>query len=164
MAIKTMEDLFLHTLKDVLYAEKQVLKMLPRMSKQAGSPELKQALENHRAETEGQIERLGQVFEMMGKPARGVRCEAMDGIMDEASSIMEEVEDPEVRDAAMLSSAQAVEHYEITRYGTLMAWAKELGLSQAVPLIEQSLNEEKQTDKLLTNIANKRVNRAAKAA
>ena len=164
MAIKTMEDLFLHTLKDVLYAEKQVLKMLPRMSKQAGSTELKQALENHRTETEGQIERLGQVFEILGKPARGVRCEAMDGIMDEASSIMEEVEDPEVRDAAMLSSAQAVEHYEITRYGTLLAWAKELGMTQAVPLIEQSLNEEKQTDKLLSNIANKRVNRAAKAA
>lgn len=164
MPIKTMEDLFLHTLKDIYYAEKQSLKAMPRIAKAANSPEFRQCMEQHRSETEAQVERLGRIFEMLGKPARGVRCEAIDGILEEAAGVMEEVEDPEVRDAAMLASVQAVEHYEITRYGTLAAWAKELGMTEALPLIEQNLAEEKQNDKLLNGIAAKRVNRAAKAA
>ncbi len=132
MPIKTMDDLFLHTLKDIYYAERQILKALPKMAKAAQSQELRHAFEQHRTETEGQIERLAQVFEMLGKPARGVKCEAIEGIIDEGQSIMEEVEDPEVRDAAMLASAQAVEHYEITRYGTLIAWARQIGREDAV--------------------------------
>lgn len=161
MTIKTMDDLFLHTLKDIYYAERQILKALPKMAKAANSPELRQAFEQHRTETEGQIERLSKVFEMLGKPARGVKCEAIEGIIDEGQSIMEEVEDPEVRDAAMLASAQAVEHYEITRYGTLIAWARQIGHDDAVTLFEQTLEEEKSTDQLLTELAEESLNQAA---
>ncbi|PPD15774.1 MAG: hypothetical protein CTY25_05640 [Methylobacterium sp.] len=161
MPIKTMDDLFLHTLKDIYYAERQILKALPKMAKAATSQELRQAFEQHRTETEGQIERLSQVFEMLGKPARGVKCEAIEGIIDEGQSIMEEVEDPEVRDAAMLASAQAVEHYEITRYGTLIAWARQIGHDDAATLLEQSLEEEKSTDQLLTELAEESLNQAA---
>lgn len=161
MTIKTMDDLFLHTLKDIYYAERQILKALPKMAKAANSPELRQAFEQHRTETEGQIERLSKVFEMLGKPARGVKCEAIEGIIDEGQSIMEEVEDPEVRDAAMLASAQAVEHYEITRYGTLIAWARQIGHDDAVTLFEQTLEEERSTDQLLTELAEESLNQAA---
>ncbi len=161
MPIKTMDDLFLHTLKDIYYAERQILKALPKMAKAAQSQELRQAFEQHRTETEGQIERLAQVFDMLGKPARGVKCEAIEGIIDEGQSIMEEVEDPEVRDAAMLASAQAVEHYEITRYGTLISWARQIGRDDAVTLLEQSLEEEKSTDQLLTELAEESLNQEA---
>lgn len=161
MPIKSMDDLFLHTLKDIYYAERQILKALPKMAKAANSQELREAFEHHRTETEGQIERLAQVFEMLGKPARGVKCEAIEGIIDEGQSIMEEVEDPEVRDAAMLASAQAVEHYEITRYGTLIAWARQIGHDDAVTLLEQSLEEEKSTDQLLTELAEETLNQQA---
>ena len=161
MPIKSMDDLFLHTLKDIYYAERQILKALPKMAKAAHSQELREAFEQHRTETEGQIERLAQVFEMLGKPARGVKCEAIEGIIDEGQSIMEEVEDAEVRDAAMLASAQAVEHYEITRYGTLIAWARQLGHEEAAALFEQTLEEEKSTDQLLTELAEETLNQEA---
>jgi ferritin-like metal-binding protein YciE len=160
-AVKTMEDLFLHTLKDIYYAEKLIYRSLPKMMKQASSPELKQAFEKHRQETEGQIERLEQIFEDCEVAARGVRCEAMDGIIAEAKDIMEEVEDDQVRDAGMLAAAQTVEHYEISRYGTMIAWANQLGMKNAVKLLQQTLDEEKKTDKLLSDLALKQVNQEA---
>jgi ferritin-like metal-binding protein YciE len=155
---KTLNDLFLHTLKDVYYAEKQILKALPRMAKNAGSDELKQAFEKHRDETEGQIERLEQVFKMMDKPARGVQCEAINGIIEEGKEVMEDFAESEALDAGILAAAQAVEHYEITRYGTLKTWAMELGMKDAARLLEQNLAEEKKTDELLTKLAEARIN------
>jgi ferritin-like metal-binding protein YciE len=163
MPVKSMEDLFIHTLKDIYYAEKQILKNLPKMAKQAKSPELKQAFEKHREETEGQIERLEKVFETCEVAARGVRCEAMDGILAEAKDVMEEVEDESVREAGMLAAAQTVEHYEISRYGTLIAWAQRLGMKEAQSLLQQNLDEEKRTDQLLTKIAEQSINQKAKA-
>jgi ferritin-like metal-binding protein YciE len=158
---KTLDDLFLHTLKDIYYAEKQILKALPKMAKNAESEELKQAFETHREETEGQIERLEQVFEMLGKAARGVQCEAINGIIEEGKEIMEDFADSEALDAGILASAQAVEHYEITRYGSLKTWAQELGMNDAAKLLDQNLQEEKKTDALLTELAEARVNTKA---
>jgi len=158
---KTLDDLFLHTLKDIYYAEKQILKTLPRMSKAAESDELRQAFETHREETEGQVERLEQIFEILGKPARGVPCEAINGIIEEGKGIMEDFAESTALDAGLLSSAQAVEHYEITRYGTLKTWAQELGLTKVVPLLDQTLQEEKKTDVLLSRLAEARVNTKA---
>ena len=146
---KTLDDLFLHTLKDIYYAEKQILKALPKMAKGAESDELKAAFQTHREQTQGQIERLEQIFELLGKPARGVPCEAIKGIIDEGTEIMEDFADSPALDAGILSAAQAVEHYEITRYGTLKTWAQELGLTEAVTLLDQTLQEEKETDALL---------------
>ena len=161
MALKNLDDLFLHTLKDILYAEKQILKNLPKMAKKANSDELKKAFEQHREETEGQLERLEKVFDSIGKPARGAKCEAIIGIIDEAEEIMGEVDDPDTLDAAMVASAQAVEHYEITRYGTLVAWAKQLGHADAVKHLEETLKEEKATDEKLTRFAEQQVNKRA---
>ncbi len=161
MAMKNLDDLFLHTLKDILYAEKQILKALPKMEKKASSQELKKAFAQHREETEGQLERLEKVFDALGKPARGAKCDAIIGIIDEAEEIMGEVEDPETLDAAMVASAQAVEHYEITRYGTLITWAKQLGHNDAVKHLEETLKEEKNTDALLTKMAEQKVNKKA---
>ncbi|AWM86065.1 ferritin-like domain-containing protein [Microvirga sp. 17 mud 1-3] len=158
---KTLHDLFLHTLKDVYYAEKQILKALPKMAKNAESEELKQAFEKHRDETEGQIERLEQVFKLLDKPARGVQCEAINGIIEEGKEVMEDFAESEALDAGILAAAQAVEHYEITRYGTLRTWAMELGLKDAARLLEQNLEEEKKTDQLLTKLAEARVNTKA---
>jgi ferritin-like metal-binding protein YciE len=158
---KTLNDLFLHTLKDVFYAEKQILKALPRMAKAAESEELKQAFETHREETQGQIERLEQVFEMLGKPARGVQCEAIMGIIEEGKEVMEDFAESEALDAGILAAAQAVEHYEITRYGSLKTWAEELGMQDAAKLLDQNLQEEKKTDQLLTQLAEARVNTKA---
>jgi ferritin-like metal-binding protein YciE len=158
---KTLEDLFLHTLKDIFYAEKQILKALPRMAKNAESEELAQAFETHRLETEGQIERLEKVFEMLGKPARGVQCEAINGIIEEGKEVMEDFADSEALDAGILAAAQAVEHYEITRYGSLKTWAQELGMADAAKLLDQNLQEEKKTDQLLTQLAEARVNTKA---
>jgi len=156
-----LHDLFLHTLKDVYYAEKQILKALPKMAKNAESEELKQAFEKHRDETEGQIDRLEQVFKMIDKPARGVQCEAINGIIEEGKEVMEDFAESEALDAGILAAAQAVEHYEITRYGTLRTWAMELGLKDAARLLEQNLEEEKKTDQLLTKLAEARVNTKA---
>jgi ferritin-like metal-binding protein YciE len=158
---KTLDDLFLHTLKDIYYAEKQILKALPKMAKNAASEELRSAFETHREQTQGQIERLEQIFELLGKPARGVTCEAINGIIEESKEIMEDFADSPALDAGILSSAQAVEHYEITRYGTLKTWAQQLGLSEAVTLLDQTLQEEKETDELLTRLAEARVNAEA---
>ncbi len=163
MALKTLNDLFLHTLKDIYYAERQILRALPKMAKQAGSPELKKAIEKHRAETEGQVERLQRVFEMCNTAARGVRCDAIEGILSEANEVMEEIEDPQVKDAGMIASAQAVEHYEITRYGTLVAWAEQLGMKDAARLLGETLQEEKNTDQALTQLAESNVNKEAAA-
>ena len=158
---KTLEDLFLHTLKDVYYAEKQILKSLPKMAKAAESEELKQAFETHRQETEGQIERLEEVFKMLGKAARGVQCEAINGIIEEGKEVMEDFADSAALDAGILAAAQAVEHYEITRYGTLIAFAKQLGRDDCASVLQQNLDEEKATDKKLTTIAEGMVNRKA---
>ncbi|QRM34439.1 ferritin-like domain-containing protein [Microvirga sp. VF16] len=158
---KTLDDLFLHTLKDIYYAEKQILKALPKMARRAEPDELKAAFETHREQTQGQIERLEQVFDLIGKPARGVTCEAIKGIIDEGAEIMEDFAGSRALDAGLLSSAQAVEHYEITRYGTLKTWAKALGLTEAVTLLDQNLQEEKETDELLTRLAEARVNMQA---
>src|SRR6476659_8787526 len=153
MSVKTMDDLFVATLKDIYYAEKQILKALPGMAKKAKEPELKKALETHRKETEGQVERLDQVFKLLDQPARGKKCEAIEGIIAEAKEHMEEIENDQVLDAGMISSAQAVEHYEICRYGTLIEWAKDLGHNNAIKLLQQNLDEEKNADRLLTRIA-----------
>jgi ferritin-like metal-binding protein YciE len=158
---KTLNDLFLHTLKDVYYAEKQILKSLPKMAKAAESEELKQAFETHREETQGQIERLEQIFGMLGKPARGVQCEAIMGIIEEGKEVMEDFAESEALDAGILAAAQAVEHYEITRYGSLKTWAQELGMPDAAKLLDQNLQEEKKTDQLLTQLAEARVNTKA---
>jgi ferritin-like metal-binding protein YciE len=130
MPIKTMDDLFIETLKDIYYAEKHILKALPGMVKKAGAPELKKALETHHKETQGQIGRLEEAFKLVDTPARGKKCDAIEGILAEAKEQMEEIEDEYVLDAGMIGSAQAVEHYEITRYGTLIAWAKQVGPRQ----------------------------------
>jgi ferritin-like metal-binding protein YciE len=163
MAIKTMEDLFIETLKDIYYAEKHILKALPGMVKKAGDKKLRDALETHREETEGQVERLEQVFKLVGSAARGKKCDAIEGILAEAKEHMDEIEDPQVLDAGMIGSAQAVEHYEITRYGTLISWAKQLGQDDVVDLLDENLQQEKHADELLTQIAEGAVNRKAAA-
>jgi ferritin-like metal-binding protein YciE len=163
MAVKTMEDLFVDTLKDIYYAEKHILKALPGMVKKAGNKKLREALETHRTETEGQVDRLEQVFKVMDVPARGKKCDAIEGILKEAKQHMDDIEDAKVLDAGMIGSAQAVEHYEITRYGTLIAWAKQLGREDAVPLLEANLKEEKHADELLSEIAQSAVNQQAAA-
>ncbi|PZO74564.1 MAG: hypothetical protein DI629_18310 [Mesorhizobium amorphae] len=158
---KTLEDLFYDTLKDIYYAERKILKTLPKMAKAAQSAELKAAIETHREQTEGQIERLQQVFDIFGKRAQGKTCEAIEGIVAEGEEILDEYKDTDALDAGIISSAQAVEHYEITRYGTLKRWAETLGLRDAAELIEQNLAEEKQTDVHLTKLADAAVNRKA---
>ena len=132
-----LEDLFTETLKDIFFAEKQILRALPKMAKEATSPELKEAFEKHRDETEDQVERLNQVFEAMGRPARGKTCEAIIGIIDEAKEFMEEFKGEDALDAALAASAQSVEHYEIARYGTLKAWARQLGMEDAAKLLDR---------------------------
>jgi ferritin-like metal-binding protein YciE len=143
MTVKSMNDLFLHTLKDIYYAEKQIYKNLPKMAKSAESPDLKRAFEKHREETGHHIERLETVFRQCGVAARATRCEAMDGILAEAKDIMAEIKDGQVHDAGMLAAAQTVEHYEIARYGTLIAWADQLAMSEASKLLHETLDEEK---------------------
>jgi ferritin-like metal-binding protein YciE len=164
MADKDLNDLFLDTLKDVYYAEKQILKALPKMAKAANSDKLRTAFEKHHDETEGQIERLEQLFELLGKPARGKKCDAIEGILDEGKEIMEEYAGTSALDAGLLAAAQAVEHYEISRYGTLKAWATKLNMPQAVKLLDKTLSEEKKTDESLTKIAETEVNYEAEAA
>ncbi len=157
----TLEDLFLETLKDIYAAEKAILRALPRMARSANSDELRQAFEHHRDETEGQVERLEQVFELMEKPARGKTCDAIQGLADEAKEVMETFRGSEALDAGLLSSAQAIEHYEISRYGSLIAWAGQLGMREAAKLLDATLQEEKKADQILTKIAHSAVNRKA---
>lgn len=163
MAEKTLDTLFHDTLKDIYYAERKILKSLPKMARAAQSPELKAAFEKHKGQTEGQIERLQQVFEILGKPARGKTCDAIEGILAEGDEIMEEYKGSPALDAGLLAAAQAVEHYEITRYGTLKRWANELGMKDAAKLLDETLQEEAQTDLDLTKIADASVNGSAKA-
>jgi ferritin-like metal-binding protein YciE len=160
---KKLNDLFLDTLKDIYYAEKQILKALPKMAKAAQSDKLRAAFEKHHDETEGQIGRLEQVFELIDKPARGKTCEAIQGILDEGKEIMDEYKGTEALDAGLVSAAQAVEHYEIARYGTLKQWAQQLGMKDAARLLDQTLQEEKKTDEALTSLAEGVVNLAAAA-
>jgi ferritin-like metal-binding protein YciE len=159
--IKTMEDLFLHTLQDVFYAENQIVKSLPKMIEKTTSRELAAGLRAHLRETENQVTRLEQVFERIGQTPRGVDCPAMDGLIKEADEVAGEVEDKKVLDAAIIGSAQAIEHYEISRYGTLIAWAEELGYTDVVPLLNANLREEKAADKKLNALAMGGVNRKA---
>lgn len=161
MAQKMLQDLFYDTLKDIYYAERQILKALPKMARAAQSEKLRQAFEKHREETEGQVERLQQVFEIIGKRAQGKTCEAIQGIIAEGEEIMEEFKGSPALDAGLISSAQAVEHYEITRYGTLSAWAKQLGYKDAAKLLDETLKQETSTDTSLTALAETALNAAA---
>jgi ferritin-like metal-binding protein YciE len=161
MSVKSLDDLFLHTLKDVYYAEKQIVKALPKMAKKAGSPDLKAAFEQHLEETKGHVTNLESVFEAIGKKASAVKCDAIVGILHEATELMDEVEDADTLDAAMLAAAQAVEHYEIARYGTLIAWAGTLGHKDAVKMLESTLAEEKATDEKLSKLGSSKVNKKA---
>lgn len=158
--IKSMDDLFVHTLRDVYYAENQITKALPKMMEKASDPQLKQEFEKHLQETEGHIRNLEEVFRMVGTEARGVNCPAMDGIIEEANEVAGEVEDKAVLDAALIAAAQAVEHYEITRYGTLITWAQELKRNDCADVLKRTLAEEKATDEKLTQMAENRVNMA----
>jgi ferritin-like metal-binding protein YciE len=159
--IRTLDDLFVHTLQDIYYAENQITKALPIMISKATDPQLKQGFETHLTETKGHIKRLEQVFQMHGQTPKAVDCPAIDGIIKEANEIAGDIADKEVLDAGLLASAQAVEHYEITRYGTLIAWAKQLGRPDCARVLQQNLEEEKATDKKLTTIAESKVNKKA---
>jgi ferritin-like metal-binding protein YciE len=159
--IKTLDDLFVHTLADIYYAEHQIIRSLPDMVEKATNPELKQGFQKHLQESQGHVGRIEKVFEMHGVPARTVNCPAIDGILEEAEEVSAEVDDKQVLDAALIAAAQAVEHYEITRYGTLIAWAEELGRSDCASVLQQNLDEEKATDRKLTEMAEARVNMQA---
>src|ERR1700744_5396003 len=151
--IKNMEDLFVHQMQDIYYAEKQIVKTLPDMIEKASDPQLKQGFQTHLRETENHVKRLEQVFSLTGNKAQGIDCPAIDGIIEEANEVAGEVEKKPVLDAALIAAAQAVEHYEMTRYGTLISWAKQLGHANVVTLLQQTLDEEKATDKKLTAMA-----------
>lgn len=159
--INTMDDLFVHTLRDIYYAEQQIVKALPKMIDKTRSSELKAAFQNHLEETKGHVKRVEEVFKLHGVEAKGVDCPAIDGIIEEADDIAGDVSDQKVLDAGLLAAAQAVEHYEMTRYGTLIAWAKELGRPDCASVLEKNLVEEKAADKKLTGIAEARVNQMA---
>jgi ferritin-like metal-binding protein YciE len=159
--IHTMDDLFVHTLRDIYYAEQQILKALPDMIEKATDATLKQAFQSHLAETKGHVQRVEQVFKMHGAEAKGVDCPAIDGILEEADEVAGEVDNKKVLDAALIAAAQAVEHYEMTRYGTLVAWAKQLGRSDCASVLQKNLDEEKAADAKLNTIAESSVNRKA---
>lgn len=158
MKLNNLNDLFIHELKDIYNAEKQITKALPKMVKEATSPQLKKAFEMHLSETEKQIERLEQVFELLGKKASGEKCKAMEGIIKEAQDMMSENADSDVMDAALIASAQRVEHYEIAGYGTLCTYAKQLGHKEVLTLLHKTLEEEKATDLKLTDLAESKIN------
>lgn len=159
--IQSMNDLFVHQLKDIYYAETRIVGALPKMIEKAQSPELKRAFEAHLAETRNHVQRVEQVFRMHGVEAEAVTCPAIDGIIKEADQVAGEVADKKVLDAALIAAAQAVEHYEIARYGTLIAWARELGRDDCASVLKQNLADETAADKKLTDIAETRVNRIA---
>ena len=156
--IKTMEDLYLHVLQDIYYAEKQIIKALPDMIEKATNRELTAAFKAHLGETEKHVSRLEQAFELLGEKPKGTDCPAIDGIIKEANELAGEIDDKKVLDAALIAAAQAVEHYEITRYGTLIAWSEELDRGAVAKLLTTTLNEEKAADKKLTGIGEKKVN------
>ena len=163
-APKTLDELFHDTLKDIYFAEKKIRSTLPKMAKAAQNGELKAAFEKHRDETEGQVERLDQVFAIIDKKPQGKTCAAIVGITEEGAEIMQEYKGSPALDAGLLAAAQAVEHYEISRYGTLRTWAEELGHTDAASLLQETLDEEEATDQALTKIANTAVNQEAEAA
>jgi ferritin-like metal-binding protein YciE len=160
-ATKSLEDLFINLLKDMYYAEKQILKALPKMAKKADSDELRQAFQHHLKETEGQVDRLEQVFALCGLKPAGKTCPAIKGLLEEGEEAMKSAKDPDVLDAGMIADAQAVEHYEIARYGTMIAWAKQIGMNDAANLLQQSLDQEYGADRHLTGLAEGRLNREA---
>lgn len=160
-ATKSLRDLFVHLLRDMYYAEKQIVKTLPKLAKKADSPELRQAFEHHLKETEGQIERLERVFALCDLKPSGKTCPAIKGIIEEGEEDMKEAKDPDVLDAGMIADAQAVEHYEIARYGTMIAWAKQLGMDEAAGILQQTLDQEYSADRLLTKLAESKLNREA---
>jgi ferritin-like metal-binding protein YciE len=160
-ATKSLEDLFVNLLKDIYYAEKQILKALPKMAKKADSDDLRQAFEHHLEETQGQVERLEQVFALCDLKPTAKTCAAIKGILEEGEEDMKEAKDPDVLDAGMIADAQAVEHYEIARYGTMVAWAKQLGMNDAASLLEETLEQEHNADRTLTEIAEGSLNREA---
>lgn len=162
MPAKTLEDLFIDGVKDIYYAERKIIAALKKMARGAQSQDLKAAFDKHLQETEGQVERLLQVFELLGKPARGKTCPAIDGILEEGQEILEEFKDSEALDAGLLAAAQAVEHYEIARYGTLKSWAMQLGKNDVAQLLELTLLEETKTDQALTQLAETKVNAKGK--
>lgn len=161
MTVKQMDDLFVDALKDIYYAEKHILKALPKMAKAVRSSELREAFKAHEEETRGHVQRLEEVFSLVGKKASGKKCQAIEGLVAEGEELMREVKADDVLDAGLLAGAQAVEHYEIARYGTLRAWAKQIGLDDAVPLIDQTLKEEQAADKKLTEVAERHINTLA---
>jgi ferritin-like metal-binding protein YciE len=161
MAEKDLKALFLHQLKDTYFAETAILKALPQMAEAAQAEELKGALAVHLKETEGQVKRLEQVFQLLGEQPAGIECKAIQGIIEEAQDVLQEFRGGEALDAGLIAAAQAVEHYEITRYGTLLAWAKQLGLSEAEGLIQETLIEEENTDQILSELAEDAINPAA---
>ena len=158
---KQLDDLFHETLKDMYYAEKKILAELPKMAKAAHSDELRAAFQKHEGETEEQVNRLEQVFEAIDQPAKGKTCDAINGIIDEAKEFMKEFKDSPALDASLIAAAQAVEHYEISRYGTLKTWAGQLGLEEAADLLDETLDEEKNTDQRLTDLAQSAMNEEA---
>ncbi|WP_448097544.1 YciE/YciF ferroxidase family protein [Luteibacter yeojuensis] len=168
MAVKTIEDLFIHDLSDIYSAEKQLTKALPRLARAAAAPELKQAFETHLEETQGQVERIDQIVEALGIRLKRIKCAAMEGLVEEGKEVIEEIEAGALRDAALIGGAQKVEHYEIASYGTLSAIAKQLGYQDALPLLQATLKEEKATDEKLTILAeqvgNQRAAEKSKAA
>ncbi|MGH6866221.1 MAG: ferritin-like domain-containing protein [Methyloceanibacter sp.] len=161
--MKSLDDLFINLLKDVYYAEKQVLKELPKLAKKADSPELRQAFQDHLTETEGQVKRLEKVFELCGLKPAAKSCPAIKGIIEEGEEDIKEAKDPDVCDAIMIADAQAVEHYEIARYGTMIAWANQLGMKDAASLLKQTLDQEYNADRVLTQLAENHLNRQAAA-
>jgi ferritin-like metal-binding protein YciE len=161
MKQKTLEDLFHETLKDIYYAERKIVRALPKMARGAQSQELRDAFETHRAQSEGHVDRLQQVFEILGRRAQGKTCPAIDGIIEEGEEVMETFKGSPALDAALIASAQAVEHYEISRYGTLRRWAETMGLNDAASLLEETLKEEAETDESLSRLAESSANMEA---
>ncbi|WP_118134433.1 ferritin-like domain-containing protein [Oceanicella sp. SM1341] len=159
--IETLEQLYLHMVQDIYYAEKQIEKSLPRMIEKASNAELKTGFEGHLGETRGHVERLEEVFRLIGEEPKGATCPAIDGIIKEANEVAGDIADQNVLDAALAAAAQAVEHYEMTRYGTLIAWSEELGRPECAEILRKTLEEEKAADEKLTRVANARLNRAA---
>ncbi|MCE6953019.1 ferritin-like domain-containing protein [Cereibacter sphaeroides] len=159
--IQSMDDLYTHMLQDIYYAEMQIEKALPKMIAKASDAALRQGFESHLVETRGHVERLEQVFSLLGQTPKGATCPAIDGIIQEANDVAGDIADANVLDAALAAAAQAVEHYEMTRYGTLIAWSKELGRSDVAQILDQTLTEEKAADMKLTQLAEARLNRAA---
>jgi ferritin-like metal-binding protein YciE len=160
-ATKSLHDLFVNLLRDMYYAEKQILKALPKMAKKADSDELRQAFEHHLKETEGQVQRLEQIFALCDLKPSGKTCHAIKGILEESEEDMKDAKAPDVLDAGMIADAQAVEHYEIARYGTMIAWATQLGMEEAARLLQQTIDQEYNADMLLTDLAEGRLNRQA---